>query len=292
MQTVNVAASGGATVFWDAGVTDRELLEQRLTALGLGDYAPKPRTDTAALKGALVEYVASIKPRRRQKGDVHREKLVQPLDNQETNGFEVVDCERGQTRNFYTADFTAKVDGGVVSVNGGYADGRSLQQTFATLKAQVDGQTLGRCLTDIVDSLGGVVLRPSGGLYWLPESGVYTWNLVADAVQAAGPKNYVYCMRTIMDAGTVRAVRDAIVSEVSQAAKQLQDEVAAGDLGENALMNRINRGVALHQRVKEYESLLNSTLTDLHTVIAISEQAAAAAIAVKNTNEVYEEMYS
>ena len=44
---------------------------------------------------------------------------------------------------------------------------------------------------------------------------------------------------------------------------------------------------ALHARVTQYEAILGEALDTLHQVIRLAEEAAASAIAVKESDEVY-----
>jgi hypothetical protein len=140
--------------------------------------------------------------------------------------------------------------------------------------------------------LGGTTLREVGGVYWLPESGLETWSKVINAFQMAGPKTKVYCMQTVMDAETIRAVKDAIVSEVSASAGGLVEEIRSGSLGTVALETRKSRATQLHQRVKQYEEVLQDTLEHLHQVIAVAETAAASALAVQEDSAVFDQIYA
>ena len=84
-----------------------------------------------------------------------------------------------------------------------------------------------------------------------------------------------------MDEGTIRAVKDAIVSEVTQAAAAICEEIAGGRLGPDALENRKDAALHLHERVSIYEGVLGEALAELHVVVRSVEQTAAAAMAVQ-----------
>jgi hypothetical protein len=80
-----------------------------------------------------------------------------------------------------------------------------------------------------------------------------------------------------MDADAVRAVTDAIVSEINVEAGHIHDEVMAGELGERALEHRREQAACLRQKVVLYEELLDVGLSGLHQAVDRADQAAAAA---------------
>jgi hypothetical protein len=299
--SAHVIANGGAIVFWDCGPTSRQILETRLTQLGLEDYTPCPRTDAQSLKIALGDYADEQKQAMRRArqvnttddlgGKCRRDKIVQAHRNQKENGFELVDVTRGDESNDYVTDFSAKVVDSQVQISRGYAERGRLQQQFETAKATLGGNAVGRSLVELMGHLKGTALREAGGVYWIPDEGVTVWERVIDAFQEAG-KNKVYVMRTVMDAQTVRAVNDAIVDEVLKASTALADEIKSGALGEQAIENRLCRAKALHARVAEYEAILGQTMTHLHSVIGVAELAASSAVAIREDKSVFDEMFA
>ena len=257
-------SAAGAVVYWSAGPTSRELLSRSLSLLGQDAHLPAERTDASALKNAMEAYSG--------KSDV----LVESHKRQSRNGFEVVEVERSEDRNYYTHSFSAKVESGRVVVWNGWADRSRLQELFDGFKGELTGAAVGKCLVDVLAGLGGTALRPSGGVYWIPETAVAMWQEVAGAVEAAAVKetgNSVYLLRTVMDEQAVRAVRDAIVHEVTTAAAGIAEEVASGDLGEQAIENRQARLKVLHRRVGQYEEFLGEALDTLHQIVEQVEQA-------------------
>src|SRR4029078_532883 len=77
----------------------------------------------------------------------------------------------------------------------------------------------------------------------------------------------VYVLRHRLDADAVRAVRDAVVSEVRAEAFGICDEVTAGDLGGRALETRKKQAADLREKVLLYEDVLNVGLAGLHHTI-------------------------
>jgi len=93
----------------------------------------------------------------------------------------------------------------------------------------------------------------------------------------------VYVLRHRLDAESVRAVRDAVVAEVQNEAKRIQEDVLQGDLGGRALETRKKLAQALRDKVLLYEDVLNVGLVDLHRVVDAADQAAASAALLLST---------
>ncbi len=279
MEHINRNATG-AVVYWTCGPTDREKLKENLDSLCLQGVVPAERTDAAALKMAVTEYQAGTLKGKSRKKSKDCDTIVQPHKDRKKNGFEVVDVERGEDQNFYTPDFSVRVDRDgervKIVVSRGYADNSNLQRLFEQHKAQLGGSAVGKCLSDVVERLAGVALRPSGGVYWIPDASTELWTEVALAVEGAASEkggSSVYMMRTVIDACTVRAVKDAIVGEVTTAASLLAEEISGG-LGEEALETRQRVAKRLHEKVRQYEEIIGEAMQGLHAVIETVEQSA------------------
>src|SRR5581483_5641164 len=97
----------GAVVYWSAGPTRRELLEARLTQIGLADDTPNGRTDASALRAALEQW--TVETQAKGQGIDYQ---VQPHKVQSRHGFELVKIERGSDFNTYNRLFGANVEYG------------------------------------------------------------------------------------------------------------------------------------------------------------------------------------
>jgi len=281
---------GGAVVYWTAGPTQRELLERRLELCGLSKFMPKERTVTAVLKSALLEYCDSHKTKQVDLG-------VQSHKQQSSNGFEVVEIERGERKNTYAQRFSVRAtEGDCLNFDGEYWDHtQQVRELFDKHKGQLTGAAIGKMLVDILASMDGLPLRPSGGVYWIPESQVSQFETVATYVEETGQAesaNRVYLLKTAMDAGTVRAVKDAITAEVMSVATQIVQDVQENLVTEDAINRRVMMAGELRQRVSRYESILGEGLTALQQVAQVAGQAAAAATAIKESNEVFDGVFA
>ena len=260
---------GGAVVFWTASeFTDRDKLKAGLVLLGLDQFVPDPRPPASVLKDALEETLGGSRV------------LVRPLADRD--GFTVVQEERGKNANSYATELIARVrNPDLPTIEYEPDDDRALQvnRAFRRHSGRIPGVQLSACLVKIVEFLGGTRLRPTGAVYWIPGPKLDEWALAAQAVEAAsdGKPSAVYLLRHRLDGDAVRAIRDAIVTEVQAATARISDDVKAGDLGSRALETRKQQAHELRDKVLLYEDLLSVGLAGLHRAIDVADQAAATA---------------
>jgi len=145
---------------------------------------------------------------------------------------------------------------------------------LAEIRATTPASKLGMALTSLVYKLGGVALRKSGGVYWLPRDAMPTWRSMARAVvRASGGRNVVYVIKHRMDEGAMRAVRDAVVEDVGREVEGIYEQVVSGGLGEKALRKRVERAACLAKQVENYERYIHSSLDSLRGSLAKLETA-------------------
>ena len=149
---------GGIITFWTVGeFSDLATLQDGLAAIGLGDFAPEPRTPPAALRDALGEVFQG------------RDFLVQPL--RDRNGFEVRRVERGEYENTYNKTLTAKLKDRTLYLDPfGDKQAELITSTYNKHLGKIRGPMVTRVMVEIMSAkLGGTRLRPTGGIYWLPD---------------------------------------------------------------------------------------------------------------------------
>ena len=259
---------GGAVVFWSlAEGTDRSRLHHGFTGLGLEAFVPDPRPASAVLKDALDETLGGPRV------------LIRPLAARD--GFAVVQEDRGRTDNTYVTTLVARALGDPVELAFEPIDERASQiiDQFRVQSQRLSASQVSGALVKVVEHLGGTRLRPTGAVYWVPGHRLDEWASVALAVEAAstGRPSAVYVIRHPLDAEAVRAVRDAIVTEVQTEAKRIVEDVNTGELGERALDTRRTQAATLRDKVLLYEDLLSVGLAGLHQAIDVADQAAAVA---------------
>ena len=257
---------GGAVVFWTAAeFTNRDKLQHAFDALDLGAYVPEPRPDSAVLRQALEDVFGG--PRT----------LVRPLADRD--GFAVVREDRGSRDNQYSTLLVARVAGAQLQLEPVTSQAIDVQRAFDQHRGRLSASQLSSCLVKVIEYLGGTRLRPTGAVYWVPGHRVDQWSEVARAVESAhdGQATAVYLLRHQFDAEAIRAVRDAVVTEVQNEAQRIQKEVLQGDLGGRALETRQRQAQELRDKVLLYDELLQLGLSDLPQVVDAADQATATA---------------
>jgi hypothetical protein len=274
MPESSLPREGGAVIFWTlAEWSSRDRLQEGFAAVGLDKFVPEPRPPAPALKAALEEVLGG--PRM----------LLRPLARRD--GFTVILEDRGESANVYAQVLIARVEGNNGDVRPTFqpeTDERvpAVREAYQRHLGLLHTGQPSNSLVAILDALRGTRLRPSGGLYWLPERKLGDWQRAALAAEAAAEDkpSAVHILRHRLDAAAVRAIRDAIVAEVLTEASRMHDEIASGELGERALESRRAQLGQLREKIALYEDLLNVGLGGLYQAVDRSEQAAAAAILI------------
>jgi hypothetical protein len=229
---------------------------------------PDERVPASALRGALTDVLGGSRV------------LVRPLALRD--GFAVVREDRGPDENRYSTMLVARVlDGSAprLAFDPDGPEALAVEAAFRTQLGRVSAAQLSAALVRVVESLGGIRLRPNGAIYWLPGPRLDAWSSIGRAVEAAadGAPSAVYAIRHRLDADAVRAVRDAVVAEVESDAQRIRDEIATGELGGKALETRRQETADLRVKVTAYEAMLQVGLDGLHRAVDAADQAAATA---------------
>jgi len=260
----------GVVAYWSlTEFTRLDKLRDGLDAAGFRKYAPDPRSAQVCLKDAL--------------GDVFPRMLVQPLAGRDA--WEVREIVRGEEENQYLLRHRVALrDGATPSPKIALAPfdaevGSQVASRFNDFRGLVRCAQVTAAMTAILRELRGTSLRPRGSIYWMPEKSMGEWQQVIDAVQKAGVggENRCYLIRHAMDADAVRAVRDAIVAEVTTESARLKADVESGELGERALRTREAEARDLRDRVVLYEELLQTGLGVLHQKLDETEASVSMA---------------
>jgi hypothetical protein len=262
---------GGVVTFWTCGEWScHSAIEKGLTVLGFEKFVPERRGKGSALRDALEKVCGGPRV------------MVRPT--KEKDGFCVVEEERRETAlggNSYQVVLTARIYFNTSFIWFDPIDDRAqkIVESYNEHLGLLRSTQVSAALVSILDDLGGTRLRPSGGVYWLPESKVEAWAEIGHVIEGAGHGvvNAVYLIRHDLDADAVRAVRDAIVAEVSAEAARISQEVLDGSLGERALEHRKDEALGLRSKIELYEELLDCGLESLRIVVDETEQTVATA---------------
>jgi hypothetical protein len=258
---------GGAVTFWSlADWSDRPRLQAAFARVGLDAFLPDPRPAPACLRDALEDVMGGPRV------------LVRPLATRD--GFAVVREDRGVAANAYATLLTARVrDGREPAFDPWAPDADRVADAYRRQLGRVPAAQLSAALVKVVEALGGTRLRPGGAVYWVPGPRIDAWAEAGRAAEGAAETrpSAVYVLRHRLDADAVRAVRDAVVTEVAAEATRICEEVAAGDLGGRPLETRKRQAADLREKVVLYEDLLSLGLAGLHQAVDRADQAAATA---------------
>lgn len=266
----------GAVTFWTLPERlDHGVLKAGLVAAGFGGSAPEPSSGVPALKRALMRVAAG------------RRRLVRPLPcskdgdfaTHNARGYSVVDetvlGERTLPDGTKTTELAHAESYCVVLLPGGESlvfdrespEADSVRKAFAEESGVVTDVQVSSALVGVLWRLRAISLRPTGGVYYLPQNGLVAWanvsKAVVEAADAAGTNPArIYQVRTQIDDEAVRAVADAVTRELDQAAAAIEAALSDSDhpLGRRALDTKAEDAAALAEKAKFYETLLGTVI--------------------------------
>ncbi len=253
MSTSQISLSGAIVLWSTTSTTSLDKLTVGLQSIGLEKFAPNQASPQTALKSAMTDLYAG--PR----------KLVRP----DRSGFSVVEETQGVLGLQHEVVLTAQFRGGKLETYPLDEQDRVLHAYQHQLDL-VPVAAITACLTGIVRHLGGIALRQTGGIYWIPARSMATWAQVMAVVQSAGA-NTLYSITTQVDAESVRAVCDAIQAEMTSEVAQMQAELTEG-LSARAGKRRAEQLASMCDRLREYEQSLGVTLTTLRESLVVLDQ--------------------
>lgn len=258
---------GGAIVYWTLSDDfDAELLKTGLQNLGLEKFAPDARTTVSALKQALINAAGLCKL---------KNVLVRGLENPKEDGFIVVRENLGDQDNEYDTLFHADHHP---------SEGLRLQcddpnfcahtqNEFRKCSGSASAYAVSKSLVNIAAELHGTPLRPSGGIYWIPDHKLSQWEDVVKVVSAAAHgETKLYKIRTVFDDSAADALRDAVANAINSDVKALEEYTKKDNAKERFLRARREDAKRLREKVKSWEEVLNLTLGDLREVTKDCEQ--------------------
>lgn len=241
MQEVQQEALGAVTYWSLAPVFDRGRLAQDLE--GLPVTLPEQRRPISALREALAQ--------------AYPECLIRSTKRRAE--LEVVREYKGEGQNSYAHIASASVNGElhIEPIN------HDVPAYYRKAMTTLSQQQVCAALVDALNgySLGGVLLRPAGGIYWVPERSLEVWGRIAGALEQQ--VSSIYILRTPKNAQTLRAVQDSIVEtseeRVRALAKELTDRLE-GTPTLAGLESLAAQAEAVRTKVQEYEKILGAGL--------------------------------
>jgi hypothetical protein len=268
----------GALVFWSFGPgTQLSKLREALTANGFGQHSPERMTDGAALRASLAAEFEGHK--------------VFPVIVEGKTVFEVVKVSAEGNRNNYEHVMTASVNGKQEIETDSYDTKQEerIRESFSGYCTLVPTSQLTNVMVEIVMSLGGVTMRPAGGIYWIPECHWTRWKALADAVEQTGPKNRCDACRVILDENCLKSVREALTAEVNREAATINATLNDPETGKRAASTATNKAQALREKIAQYETAFGIAMTDLSKAMddATTIEATATLMDVANQMDLF-----
>lgn len=286
---------GGAAVMWRiAHSTDRAIVLARLKEIGYESYAPKERGDLGCLRAAVD---AEYEPMNKQERYVIRS-IKKPY-----KGYAVVREIPGEEKG--AGDDWGQVVATAGLVNGhGYREAPhlrinphsdmrfdSISKGMAGAKKWLTANAVSAALTDIIERVcDGVALRSTGGVYWVRDVHLDRWQQIARIFEDGSARKdkdgkdvdptAIYVLRVVADEQMVRAVGDALSEEVCGFLDQIEydiQRISSGEMGEEAMKNRIRRMAEMEGKIKRYEAAFSAPLPHLIEAVGHVNQALAVA---------------
>jgi hypothetical protein len=243
--------AGGVTYWSLADTTDSSRLEQEWVARGLD---PELLPDLPGPEVAL---------RRAAKDQVRPHRLVRRLPD---GGWAIVDELVGnadQEALDYRVGLEVHLDAigrpRFDNLTGNEPIAAEVQAAFDASLKSLSTEDIAGWLVKRVYAAGAVALRPTGGFYYVPPTTLPGWQQVAAAVCAASD-NAVYDIPAMRTDSVVRAVLDGLQAEMGAYAAKLEEQVAAGTMGEQALRSRAADCERQLAKLEQYDSILGSGL--------------------------------
>jgi hypothetical protein len=269
MQTKDIKRTTGTIALWETS-SDFSLQKviDAFAAIGYGKAAPNPRTSLAALKAGMQTLFGRATGQR-----------LAPLGTGYAVLTEEVDevTKRVTTTQGLTCWLEKNTSTGrevlCLSDERQREDVEAARQQAAT---EVDGATVSNALVGACESLGGVAMRSSGGVYWMPESATGRWETLAKGIEAAsaGSRARCYSVRTSGDPESVRAIADAFTREADALVTAVEAEVADGASGKVALA-RAAKMADLFALAEQYEQTLGTALAAVKARVEAAQGKAA-----------------
>jgi hypothetical protein len=137
-------------------------------------------------------------------------------------------------------------------------------------------QDVSSWLCKMMDKLGAVTLRDTGGVYFIPAHSLAKWEEMCRCIKGSKERpTSAHAMLGVPAVRTDQAVEaalDAIAHESTQAADKLEkvlDAHLTGEsdddtLGAKALGTRVKRAEGIEAKLSQYEQLLGAKLPELH----------------------------
>ena len=154
-----------------------------------------------------------------------------------------------------------------------------LHALYTKMLKTICPSAIGAWLARRAEDLGGVSLRPAGGIYWMPPSGCDAWCGLCDAVEAAYDRGAsMYRIKHQLDAPTARGVVERVRGMLNEELDSLEGRVFnnGGEAPSKRTVNSVNARLdEMMSDVEEYEACLEAALGDVRARVEKARQTRA-----------------
>ena len=255
----------GTVTFWELSAqVDRLACVEAFSAAGFPGLI-KERSLPDIVRAALVQCYETRGER----------VIVRSLGR--NGGYQVTREDRTGRENQYRNPVQAMIEKDVLTILGCEAFGEysAIESAIEVERLILRPSDTGMALRGAARAIYGASLRPGGGVYWIPASGLPKWDLLAGAMQSVGAGK-VYVIDHPRDSDSTRAVLDAVAREALQEISEIENGTHA-EVGERGLQARAQDARDLTARLAEYEQILGESLADLRAQAEKAGNAAATA---------------
>lgn len=247
----------GRVVYWRLeGSVEHGVLVDAWRAAGLDEkLLPLPPTPERALKRAL-------------RGFSSKRLLVRPL---KVPGYSLVSetaedrhLEHGQT---LTVVLVYGDDAGRPALEiepAGHELAVDVRKRFLAELEELDTTDISNWLGRLTTAVHAVSLRDKGGVVFVPRDDLPTWDRFVGVLEDVS-ESKVFQIPAMPTSSAVEAILDAIVSEATDVAVEIENDLAdpAVELGPRALATRSGRCESTIAKVGRYEALLGARLDSI-----------------------------
>ena len=250
----DTAARPGLVTYWRMeGPTDLDALREAWADVGLPeDMLPNETSNGRALQLAMSEVAG-------------RRKLSRPV----RSGVRALVAESVNDAGelSHRTILQASVEDGTLQIEPTWLPAAAkLRSAYRQAKVEIDASAMSSWLSQqILPWLSGVILRPHGGIYFIPARYEASFDAVCEALDRVS-KAQLFRIPVVESKSAVAAILDAVEREAEAMYAEMNEELArSGDdaLGKRALKTRAEKCAELAAKLETYEDLLGVSLGGL-----------------------------
>lgn len=278
--TTDNEVTSGVVTFWrlSGSINLTQLVEEWDDRGWDGDLLPSTTGENVALRRAVAELYQT-------KGTI-----VRPFRNKSAvmdSGVE--EAEEGVIQPLYKTRFTVWLDDdGIPQTHPSISneERNALLRQFNVVTNRID-EELSSWFAKVVFSLGGVALRDSGGVYFVPRRDPnisFTWDAFTEVVQKLSACR-IYRIPAMDSASATQAILDSLTDEITKAENGMRVTLDEHQLGRRALETRTKRVSELFNKVSAYETMFGESLDTLRSGLQVLEARLVESLLVASREE-------